>query len=616
MQVLVGRAAVAIFAVAMLVSGCTKAQDRDQATVRVQPGKTVTLEVPDGPTVTVPAGSVDRAGVLVAQLVSDPPDPAEGTTAGPVWDLHLEGATLTGAIQVTIPFEPDDEELVAGLSYWDEGAGAWSPVASEVDAAAGTVTASVDHLSWWKPWTWKLPDVKGWVSDQFAQAAGRPAVSKPTCDGADELRQQVTVTSDSGGNVKWCAGVENSTQVVRVTNARPYAVEVRRPDAWRAGKATPSMGVIDSAIGFVSNVLVPEPTVSVIGPGQSLELTAPPGTPGTVTVTPSGASYLVSAMALGFQTFAMVSAKVPGGPAAKASRAATVFAEAVDVTSCTDDIRGLFVDASLDSGSKAVAFFQDALGFSFGCMKSVWEKGYGLNGAVWVVVVAVVSWAIDAVATLVNGVRVLVDTLRDLNGYQVTVAPKPQTRATAPPATIPMGWVGQDEFFGLVRMTLHPDGGAQVDILGPGQVQFSSIGCTGPCDYAWSLDGDQLTVTGDQNNWTWTGKVTTTSWTGTGTFIRGMQHSFTYATTNASGQCPTSEQIQALDPGEPIDNLALSCFEGFAVAVYDVLFTGAEDWNTTLSIWQLADGAWQPVGDRCRTGTLPAWLEDGACNVN
>ena len=81
------------------------------------------------------------------------------------------------------------------LSFYDPATGHWQDVASSYDAASGTVTARVSHLSWWMPWTW---DWQGIVlrlrQDLSAFGSGRaPAVSCPPVSG-------VTVSSAGGSD--------------------------------------------------------------------------------------------------------------------------------------------------------------------------------------------------------------------------------------------------------------------------------------------------------------------------------------------------------------------------------------------------------------------------------
>lgn len=74
------------------------------AIVRVDPGHSAVLRLPDGLAVSVPVGAVSRPGMLSATVTSAPVRASSGLElTGPVYDLHLSGTTLKGQVRLTVP---------------------------------------------------------------------------------------------------------------------------------------------------------------------------------------------------------------------------------------------------------------------------------------------------------------------------------------------------------------------------------------------------------------------------------------------------------------------------------------------------------------------------------
>jgi hypothetical protein len=392
-------------------------------------------------------------------------------------------------VLITLPYTPDPDELTVALAYYDEAAGTWAPVSATVDPAAGTLTAQVDHLSWWKEWTWALPDVKGWVQDQFHQAVNAPGGDQPTCGGEAELREDVAVSSDDGDRVRWCTGLENGQQVLRATNTRSYSVEMTIPDGWQKVSVTPTLGVLDSAISASANAITFDPRRPIIGPSQTLTLTSPAGTSGKVSVIPNGGAYVFSALALAIETVAMVTAKVPGAASADEGKLAAVARAVWDDATCADSLRELVVDGAPDSADSLGQHFQDALGTSVGCLKGVWQKAYGVDGAIFAVVVGVITRMVGAVRTLISGVKALVESLRDLNGYNIVLAAR---QAAAAPGAGDVGATSTDvadlaggTWGAYFSSAEHPDWGSfQVQMSRDGETAAVN---TGDCEYTWQL---------------------------------------------------------------------------------------------------------------------------------
>src|ERR1700730_12937801 len=157
-----GWQATAVTASAVLVAaGCSNSHHSAQpatesAMVRVDPGHSTTLRLPDGMTVSVPAGVVTRPGTLSATIISAPARaPSELMLTGPVYDLRLSGTTLRGAVRLTVPvLLPRSQDQSAApnaalLVYYSHSSGDWQPVNASYDSATHVLTATSAHLSIW-----------------------------------------------------------------------------------------------------------------------------------------------------------------------------------------------------------------------------------------------------------------------------------------------------------------------------------------------------------------------------------------------------------------------------------------------------------------------------------
>lgn len=387
--------------------------------MKVSPDSEVVLQVPNGPTVTVPIGAVDADGTLVAELREDAPALAEGMAVVPVWDIHLDDAVLTGDLTITMPYEVGPDTLVGALAYFDAATDQWTPVAANVDEGAHTMSASVRHLSLWSVFAWSVNSLKGWFEDTLRDTFGPPDVDQPVCEGEAAFRKSVSVTSDDGDRVRWCAGVESGQEVLRLTNARSYSVEVRLPEGWTVVDLRPALGIIDSFAQGLADAGLFSDQRMIVAPGQTLTIVAPQGTGGTAVVHPSGGAYILDALAFGFKTLAMVTAKVPGGPAVDASKTSDVLHGALETTECVDNLRAFVVDDAPESAGEVKDLMLTVFGISFGCLGKAWGANYGVGGVIATLVVGFVTWVISGVETLVNGVKGFWDQVTDLDGYQI-----------------------------------------------------------------------------------------------------------------------------------------------------------------------------------------------------
>ncbi len=124
-------------------------------TVVVSPSAPSTLTLPNGATITLPAGSFASATTLTVQVFDSAAAPPAATyfSFGP-WAFTIDagGAALQGPVTVTFPYDlsafpvgttPADLRI----DYFDGSS--WVTMPTTVDTVAQTVTTMTTHFSWW-----------------------------------------------------------------------------------------------------------------------------------------------------------------------------------------------------------------------------------------------------------------------------------------------------------------------------------------------------------------------------------------------------------------------------------------------------------------------------------
>jgi hypothetical protein len=108
------------------------------------------------------------------------------------------------------------------LSFYNPASQRWRAVASQYDPATGTVSAKVQHLSWWMAWTWDRPGTALRIRQALsAFSSGRaPAASCPGVPG-------VTVTNLGAPDARLIGCAERAvsgTLTISLTNNRGLTV--------------------------------------------------------------------------------------------------------------------------------------------------------------------------------------------------------------------------------------------------------------------------------------------------------------------------------------------------------------------------------------------------------
>jgi uncharacterized repeat protein (TIGR01451 family) len=189
------------------------------ATARFRPGQRARLRSHDGRvTLDFPAHAADRALTLRAAATPlhgiAPPRRGRHHAAQPLFldatddagtDVHLFSEPLT----VTLAYTPEQlqaldiaqAELI--ISWFDESTNTWVPLPTDVDSAAQTATAVVDHFSTFQlsdgssPSSSYIPSLQGFQVSQFTGAASKQ-IELPLPAGPGGLAPHLNLSYSSG----------------------------------------------------------------------------------------------------------------------------------------------------------------------------------------------------------------------------------------------------------------------------------------------------------------------------------------------------------------------------------------------------------------------------------
>jgi hypothetical protein len=409
------------------VAACSSHKNDPGSAVDVAPGKAAALVMPGGARVEVPAGAVSGAGRLTGSVVSSPPAAPDGLAFdGKVFDFHVDKATVTAPVTVSLPVAAQGPD-VAVLAYYDEASTSWRPAEARYDAAAHVVAGQSPHLSVWTVFRVDTAAISAAAGDLlkgfFGAAEKAPRLTCPHADRA--TAQGVKVASDSGDLVTWCVGVDDrGAAVLQVADNRQYAVEVEYPAAWtmrRLGAADP---IADRVVGYVSGLLTSAPAgrKAVIVPGgHVVQFTLAAGASGLAETRPSPPGYLMDALMYGVDTLAMTFGKLPWGPKPSASTTARAVDLALKAKDCLSSFEGLIRNEVTDAHAAGVVF-RTAAQYAVGCLAKGWEIAYGFTGALGTFLVGVALWLVDGVRLVVDGLQAALDTLVYWRSYRIRVS--------------------------------------------------------------------------------------------------------------------------------------------------------------------------------------------------
>lgn len=430
-----------------LAAGCTRgapstpAQSTGVGSVGVSGTAAATLRLASGATVAVSRGAVTGEGTLTGEAAAPPVAlPETVRSDGPVYRFELSGtAELVGGVTLTLPVSPVADSSspdVAMLAFLDEQAGAWVPVQAEYDKQAHRVTATVDHFSFWTvlrlDTTKVLKALKTFGASFFgvADLAGQPACPRES----EGKKAGLTVKSDSGNLVKWCAGLDpKGRPLLRITANRQYAMEVDYPFGWAVRRVGDADLVTTQITDAVAKAVTSTPrgqSAVIVAGGATVELIADERGAGRVSVLPSPPAYLASALLFGVETLAMTFGAVPGAPKPDPSRTAKAVQLLFAGKSCVTDMIDL-TRRDVTSPSAVGDMFRSLANLAVGCLSDQWEIAYGIRGFVASFLAGVVLWFVDGVKLVLDGFRAAIDTAIYWRTYRIVLALVPSLALTA-----------------------------------------------------------------------------------------------------------------------------------------------------------------------------------------
>ena len=211
-----------------------------------------------------------------------PIEVVDGMELGPMFDIETDEA-LEGQITLVFPVElaspPPAGLPVGGVLRYDESTQGWESVASEYDADLGGLVVTVDHLSWYNPYTWDWGSILSELSAGIGRAVG-VRTDEPACETALPIWvRDVVYVDDPTNPVLVCAesDVQNADLVaVRISNNRPYWIEVSPLQASFAWTwVAPASGPVELVLADTftdllkpGSYLLPPLTESAVGVAQ------------------------------------------------------------------------------------------------------------------------------------------------------------------------------------------------------------------------------------------------------------------------------------------------------------------------------------------------------------
>ncbi len=197
-------------------------------------------------------------------------------------ELPEGGATLTRTYAAPLP-----DDAVATFAYWDAEFGTWRAVPSTLSEDRRTVTAVVDHLSWWndfiagsKETVGKVVDaaktagqaVTEWATDAATTAAEAlhwslgniftTRVELPECDfPTPAWVLDLPVGTGVDDPVRFCAGYDTASPGLLVVKARAnrgygFPVQLAVDPAWEYNSTSEnSVGTIIDTVGNLDEVI-------------------------------------------------------------------------------------------------------------------------------------------------------------------------------------------------------------------------------------------------------------------------------------------------------------------------------------------------------------------------
>jgi hypothetical protein len=245
--------------------------------------------------------------------------------------------------------------------------------------------------------------------------------AQPSCPG-NAAAAGIRVASSSGGLVKWCVGEQDGNAVLRVADNRSFGIEVDFPSGWTVSRdGWPDVDTaIATGIASLLTVAPPGEKKVIIGGGDTVTFSIPPGASGVATATPSSEAYLWSAVVYGLGTLVRTTEAVPFAAAVATSTLVKVIQLIFAAKDCLSSFQGM-AGTAVTSVSGAVSLFWQNLTLAAGCLGDEWQEAYGATAGITSYVVGVFLWLINGLQLIGGGVYELIESGAYWNGYQIGV---------------------------------------------------------------------------------------------------------------------------------------------------------------------------------------------------
>jgi hypothetical protein len=215
--------------------------------------------------------SIDAQDLIVEPVVA-PEGHAPSAVSKPIGEAvsveHRHG-TVVNELTISFTLQDDarrDESFSPFIAFLDEDIDQWTPVASTYDPETSVLSATVDHLSIWRPFAWDLNGFNDALVRRLADVITYTGIQNltftaPTCPDRlllDKVNSIVLEGNTAVALVLTCLGHDNrTTAVIGMTNARPYAIEttIPQPAKRRGGGSLGSWNefVVDIVQGFIND---------------------------------------------------------------------------------------------------------------------------------------------------------------------------------------------------------------------------------------------------------------------------------------------------------------------------------------------------------------------------
>jgi hypothetical protein len=389
--------------------------------VRVDPGHSTTLRLPDGMTVSVPAGVVTRPGTLSATIISAPARaPSELMLTGPVYDLRLSGTTFRGGVRLTVPVIPSRPPGqsaapdAALLAYYSHSSGDWQPVNASYDSATHVLSATSAHLSVWSVLQVNPQQMLDAMHSALLGFLGVANSPRPDCPGSSSLASSgVQVTADTGDLVSWCPDVTSAGVVLRIVSKRTYALEASYLSDWSATLACP-VDPVTTAILKGIPVITPRASgpgvhTSIIPGGAELDVQPQPGTSGKVVIGASGEGIFIDALTYAATTLALVYGRLPAAAASTAVKTSEVISDMCTDSVCVKELSAAYGNPDISTSQAAGELFRSLTDVAASCLAKYWPKVYQVSGPSAAFLANVLLWAADGIKLIVTDLHAQVD---------------------------------------------------------------------------------------------------------------------------------------------------------------------------------------------------------------